>query len=798
MAKSAETPITQPENDPLQVLGVIHRLEVGPVRLEKRRLTANYQVTQNGRTDSAELIYKFEEDVFDPDEPESRNLAGMISIQVALNYGLFCDEIAFLDRFDKHDRQFIQQMARHTAREIFVKKFLERNPFIDGPAGNLPPVKRDDYLRARLIFDEKDPLQGDIPGNRGSITPWPVDPSVYAVLSSGGKDSLLTFGLLQEMGHEVHPVFLNESGRHWFTALNAYRYFSANIPNTSRVWTNSDRLFNWVLRHLPFVRKDVSHIRSDEYPIRLWTVAVFLFGALPLLRKRGVGRLVIGDEFDTTRRLSHKGITHYDGLYDQSRYFDNAMTRYFHRKGWGVSQFSLLRPLSELLIEKILVERYPDLQRHQISCHATHKDSDRVRPCGQCEKCRRIVGMLTALDADPTRCSYRDDQIEHCLNSLSAKGIHQEKEGVEHLAFLLNENGVINGNQVGNMRACERPQIMKLRFDRERSPVEGIPAELREPLYRIYLSHADGSAKPRGRSWVDFDLWTDPALKRPYPFELPRSIPSDELLPQGEATGEKVDYLLGELTWPEAQIRFQEVDVALLPVGAIEQHGLHLPLDCDAFDARYMARKVAEACKPPRPLVLPLIPYGVSYHHEDFSGTISISPETLSQMVHNIGMSAYRHGIKKLVIINGHGGNSPALHFAAQMINRDAHIFTCVDTGETSDPDIYAMAETPNDVHSGEIETSTSLATRPHLVQLDKARKFIPRFSSRYLDFTSKRSVGWYAYTSKISPTGVLGDPTKGSREKGERMWQVMIEHLVEFVEDLKSLSLDEIYQKRY
>ncbi|MBW1781676.1 MAG: creatininase family protein [Deltaproteobacteria bacterium] len=798
MATSTEPPATRSENDPLQALGAIQRLEVGPVRLEKRRLTVDYRVFQKGRTDSAELIYKFEEDVFDPDEPESRNLAGMLSVQVALNYGLFCDEIAFLGQFDKRDRQFIQQMARHTAREIFVKRFLEPNPFIEGPARDLPPVKRDDYLRARLLFDDNDPSQGDVPRSQARLNDWPVDPSVYAVLSSGGKDSLLTFGLLREMGHEVHPVFLNESGRHWFTALNAYRYFSTNIPHTARVWTNSDRLFNWMLRHLPFVRKDASHIRSDEYPIRLWTVAVFLFGALPLLRKRGVGRLVIGDEFDTTRRLSYEGITHYDGLYDQSRYFDNAMTRYFHRKGWGVSQFSLLRPLSELLIEKILVERYPELQRHQTSCHATHKDGDRVRPCGRCEKCRRIVGMLTALDADPIGCSYRPDQIAHCLKNLRAKGIHQEKEGVEHLAFLLNENGVIQGNQIGSVRAWERPHIMKLRFDRERSPVEGIPVGLREPLFRIYLSHADGSARPRGRSWIDFDLWTDPALKRPYPFEMPGAISSAGRGGKGEPAGRKVDFLLGELTWPEAQIRFQEVDVALLPVGAIEQHGPHLPLDCDAFDAEYMARKVAEACKPPRPLVLPLIPYGVSYHHEDFSGTISISPETLSQMVYNIGMSAFRHGITKLVIINGHGGNGPALHFAAQMINRDAHIFTCVDTGETSDPDIYAMAETPNDVHSGEIETSTSLATRPHLVQVAKARKFIPRFSSRYLDFTSKRSVGWYAHTSKISPTGVLGDPTKGSREKGERMWQVMIQHMVEFVEDLKRLSLDEIYQKRY
>jgi creatinine amidohydrolase/Fe(II)-dependent formamide hydrolase-like protein len=188
----------------------------------------------------------------------------------------------------------------------------------------------------------------------------------------------------------------------------------------------------------------------------------------------------------------------------------------------------------------------------------------------------------------------------------------------------------------------------------------------------------------------------------------------------------------------------------------------------------------------------------VSYHHEDFSGTITISPDTLSQLVYEIGMSAAHHGVTKLVIINGHGGNSPALHFAAQMINRDAHIFTCVDTGETSDPDIEALAETPNDVHAGEIETSTTLAVRPELVRLKSARKFIPRFSSRYLDFTSKRSVGWYARVAKISPSGVLGDPTKASPEKGEKMWDLMVKHLVELVEGIKSLSLDEIYQKRY
>jgi creatinine amidohydrolase/Fe(II)-dependent formamide hydrolase-like protein len=161
-------------------------------------------------------------------------------------------------------------------------------------------------------------------------------------------------------------------------------------------------------------------------------------------------------------------------------------------------------------------------------------------------------------------------------------------------------------------------------------------------------------------------------------------------------------------------------------------------------------------------------------------------------------MSAAKNGINKLVIVNGHGGNGPALHFAAQMINRDARIFTCVDTGETSDTDVEAMTETPNDVHAGEVETSTSLALRPELVRTEYAETHVPRFSSEYLDFTSKRSVGWYARTAPISRSGVMGDPTKASREKGERMWAVIVRNLAELVEDIKHLTLDEIHQRRY
>ena len=354
----------QAATDPLgalKQLQVIDRLEVDLIRVEPRRIVAAYRVTRGDATDATELCYKYEEDVLDPADPASTNLAGLITAQVALNYGLFCEEIRFTAPLDRHDRRLLTEMARNTAREIYVNKLLEPNPYIVGPARDLPTVKLEDYLLARLVFNgQVDCVARD---------PASPDPRRYAVLSSGGKESLLSFGLLQELGLSVDPIFINESGGHWKTALRAYRHFKEHIPGTARVWVNADRVFAWMLRWLPFVRADAGRLKADIYPIRLWTVAVFLFGALPLLRKRGAGRLVIGDEYDTTRRASHQGIPHYDGLYDQSRYFDQALTRFFQRKGYGVAQLSVVRPLSELLVQKVLSERFPRLQQLQVSCH---------------------------------------------------------------------------------------------------------------------------------------------------------------------------------------------------------------------------------------------------------------------------------------------------------------------------------------------------------------------------------------------------------------------------------------------
>ncbi len=485
---------------PLESLLVIERLAVGPVRVEPRRLVAPYTISTGGQEHRIDLIYRWEEAVFDPKCPASHNLASMIAAQVALNYGLFCRTLEFHGPLDRTDRRFLAAMAVNTAREIYVKKFLEPNPFLIGDAANLEPEKRDTYLLADLEFAETEPPELD---------PWNTRPSRVAVLSSGGKESLLCYGLLDELEREVHPIFVNESGRHWLTALNAYRHFKTAVPNTARVWTNSDRVFSWMLRHLPFVRPDFMTLRADEYPVRLWTVAVFHFAALPLARKRGIGHVVIGDEHDTSVRMRHQGISHYNGLYDQSRFFDRALSRYYRAKGWGIVQFSPLRQLSELLVEKVLLERYPDLQRLQTSCHSTHVEGDRVLPCGHCEKCRRVVGMLKALGGDPTRCGYTPNQIDACVSRVISDGVHQEGAGEAHLLSLLWEQGLVPPSAENRGRIRTHPEIMKLRFVDKRSPIEDVPESLRNGLYRILLDHCYRAVRLKNRTWQPYDPFAD-------------------------------------------------------------------------------------------------------------------------------------------------------------------------------------------------------------------------------------------------------------------------------------------------
>lgn len=495
----------------IESLVVLKRLSIKNIKIEPKKVKAEYCVEKfSGESESYEFIYSYDFAWFDKKNPADVNLASMMLAQVALNYGLFFEVIEFEGLYDKNDRRFIIDMMENTSREIFTNKLLIKNEFIKPPFDHIKPEKRDKYTQANLIFTSP---------NNMRVEPVETETDIkkYAILSSGGKDSLLSYGLLKEMG-EVYPVFINEAGRHWFTAVNSFRHFKEIEPNTKKPWCNSDRVFNWMLKQLPFIRADYASIRADIYPIRLWTVAVFLFGVLPIARKESIRNIIIGDEYDTTVTGNKAGIKHYNGLYDQCKYFDNALTRYYRSKGWQMNQYSILRSLSELLIMKILVKRYPELQKHQVSCHAAHEVDGRMYPCGKCEKCRRIIGMLRALDENPEGCGYSPAQISAGMQALEKQSVKQIGSDASHLYYLLLNKNLITQNEHTRKLAREHTEIVKLRFDQERSNLEDMPKYIRKPLFDILAKYADGSVQRNNHRWVDFKI--DDVFLNSKPYKL--------------------------------------------------------------------------------------------------------------------------------------------------------------------------------------------------------------------------------------------------------------------------------------
>jgi creatinine amidohydrolase/Fe(II)-dependent formamide hydrolase-like protein len=249
-------------------------------------------------------------------------------------------------------------------------------------------------------------------------------------------------------------------------------------------------------------------------------------------------------------------------------------------------------------------------------------------------------------------------------------------------------------------------------------------------------------------------------------------------------------YYLGELTWTDVAEFLKNHKTVLVPVGSCEQHGPHLPLDTDAYDAFWLSLKAAE--KAQCALVAPPIYYGVSSHHMDFPGTVTLNPQTLEQVAYEIGLCLVKHGFKRILFENGHGGNTPALEAAAQRIKAETEAFVAIDNVSLIPDFIEQFIETPYDTHAGEFETSTSLANREKAVvkeRITKPQITLPK--SKYAKIGFKEAgpkVSWAFRTKEISSTGVIGDPTKASKEKGEKAWKLAVERLAELLKELDSM----------
>jgi hypothetical protein len=142
-----------------------------------------------------------------------------------------------------------------------------------------------------------------------------------------------------------------------------------------------------------------------------------------------------------------------------------------------------------------------------------------MHPCGKCEKCRRIIGMIKSLDENPEKCGYNETQIKNGLASLSAKSVKQIGSDAAHLYFMMLEKNLIERNDFTRKAAKEHPEIMKLRFDQERSNLEDLPNYIRKSLFDILYHYSDGAVKRIDNKWVDVEMNDDYLNKTKYKFD---------------------------------------------------------------------------------------------------------------------------------------------------------------------------------------------------------------------------------------------------------------------------------------
>ena len=213
--------------------------------------------------------------------------------------------------------------------------------------------------------------------------------------------------------------------------------------------------------------------------------------------------------------------------------------------------------------------------------------------------------------------------------------------------------------------------------------------------------------------------------------------------------------------------------IVILPVGSIEQHGPHLPVEVDSMlgetVALEAARRVAARGEPI--LVLPMLWTGLSEHHMSFGGTITLDDATFLAVLRCIVRSVVRHGFRRIVLLNGHGGNDNAMRVAADMLTPEFQVPIVQFTYwyAAAEP-IAAILETQTGLrHACEAETSMMMALRPELVARDR----IPLAKSNVTPEVSELvGGGMYRWRTlgAMSASGVMGNPEAATPEKGERL----------------------------
>ncbi len=257
-----------------------------------------------------------------------------------------------------------------------------------------------------------------------------------------------------------------------------------------------------------------------------------------------------------------------------------------------------------------------------------------------------------------------------------------------------------------------------------------------------------------------------------------------------------------KLTWPEINEAIEMREVCIVPCGAVEQHGEHLPLDVDLMCPTGIARGAAQSM-PDKMLVLPIVAYGYTGHVMDFPGTVNVHYETFIRQVLDVAKSLVYHGFKKVILLNGHGSNMPNLDLVARRVNLETdgeciliawwHLLTV-------DPEFmpnWREGTYPGScAHACELETSLYLYLDEDNVRKDKIKNNISSLNTDgnpYIwgDLFGHGPAALTSWTSSYSEMGVIGQPELATKEKGERVYNEAVKQLCGLVDYFRDRPID-------
>jgi creatinine amidohydrolase len=247
---------------------------------------------------------------------------------------------------------------------------------------------------------------------------------------------------------------------------------------------------------------------------------------------------------------------------------------------------------------------------------------------------------------------------------------------------------------------------------------------------------------------------------------------------------------LGELHWPEVKSLDRSKTIVVIPTGSMEQHGPHLPLQVDHYIVGRLAEDLER--RMPEVVVVPPVWAGVSPHHMDFPGTVTLRPQVFIDLLFDICSSLQHHGFRQIVLLNGHGGNASSLSVLGQELYARLGLSVNVIVYWDLVPDEVrrqVSSATKGLGHAGQMETAVMLYLAPHLVRQDDLPKLpLTAHTEEKKKLLSGRAIRRYVNIKEYSEIGVDGNPAAASREAGERFYKSVLDELEIAMRMLQSL----------